>query len=639
LSVAFLLTIAVLGIGAAAPREQAQSPPRAAQATDGTGAISGVVVDGATGRPVPAAVVSLAGPRSSAGDWVRRKVTDDLGRFVFTRLPAFDDFTLSANKNGFTSGRFGQDVPRDARTAPGRRIVLAEGQWFSDARVTIWRPGSIGGRVLDEAGEPVVGVPVRVLAQVSVAGRTHLAAGLVGRTDDRGVYRIAGLEPGRYLVAVPSVQSTIPIGTSSPGLPPDLVKLDVGPAHRLVVNGYVVPPPPSDGRARAYAVTYYPAAQSAVDAAVVELPVSQQLQGIDIQLSPIPSVRVSGVVDAPLEASVGGLTLRLMPAGAEALGIGSEAATAVVSPSGSFTFLNVPAGRYTIIASRSVVQYVTGLPMSNMRYALPGLPGSWGNSSSSGPIPSGSAGTSYVTNGARGPAGFSGRVSITVGDRNLTGVVVPFGPTVTISGRVAWDGEPSAGDAGSLRAEPAYGDPALGILRGSLTRTPGGTFAVTGLLAGEYTLRFTGLTVRSITWQERDYTYRPFDVSDGHDITDVVVTFTTKIARVSGAVRTEQGGVANAAAVLCFPVDRARWSGYGFEPTDIVSDLVSPSGAYRLTALPGGDYFVIAVESSFADAWQAPTFLEAAAVVATRVSVDWGESKTVDLTMKQVRWR
>jgi hypothetical protein len=88
-----------------------------------------------------------------------------------------------------------------------RLSALAEGQWTSDVRVRLWRPGSISGVVRDEQGEALVGVPVRILAGVTAAGRLRWAAGVVTQTDDRGMYRFAGLQKGQYLVHVPSIQS------------------------------------------------------------------------------------------------------------------------------------------------------------------------------------------------------------------------------------------------------------------------------------------------------------------------------------------------------------------------------------------------------------------------------------------------
>lgn len=172
-----------------------------AQPVTGTGAISGVVTDGVTGRPIAGAVIYV-GMAGRAGGGNSRQLTDPKGRFVFTDLPAHDQYFLNASGFGYVNGGYGQTPLRPSQT----RIRLAQGEWFKDAHIQLWPPAAVSGRVFDERGEPVVGVPVRVLAQILVGGRPQIAAGLSTITDDRGAYRIAGLRAGRYFVQVPSVQ-------------------------------------------------------------------------------------------------------------------------------------------------------------------------------------------------------------------------------------------------------------------------------------------------------------------------------------------------------------------------------------------------------------------------------------------------
>src|SRR5690606_32099838 len=108
-----------------------------------------------------------------------------------------------------------------------------------------------------------VGVIVRALARISVAGVTRLAPGPMTETDDRGIYRFGNLRPGRYAVMVPSVVASVPAsaapeqvtgisrarieaaqraGTPLP-VPDPVVEVDSG--TRLVLRGYPIPPPPS----------------------------------------------------------------------------------------------------------------------------------------------------------------------------------------------------------------------------------------------------------------------------------------------------------------------------------------------------------------------------------------------------------
>jgi hypothetical protein len=115
------------------PREQPQT---------GAGAISGVVTDGESRRPVAGALVQL---RGDAGSALRpRQMTDAQGRFIFTDLPACPDFTLSIAHPAYLPGAF-EAVAGVPETV---QIALSQGQWFSDANVSLHKPASISGMVI-----------------------------------------------------------------------------------------------------------------------------------------------------------------------------------------------------------------------------------------------------------------------------------------------------------------------------------------------------------------------------------------------------------------------------------------------------------------------------------------------------------
>jgi hypothetical protein len=165
-------------------------------------------------------------------------------------------------------------------------------------------------------------------------------------------------------------------------------------------------------------------------------------------------------------------------------------------------------------------------------------------------------------------------------------------------------------------------------------------FAIDGLQPGLYTLRFASLgnggRLKSITMDGKDYTNRPIDASGGGDLTGIVVTVTDKAVKLGGSVRDTQGRLADHGAVIAFPVEPEQWSGYGFTPRRIVSTSVSTAGSYQHSSVMAGDYFLIAVNEALAAAWQDPKFLAAAALVATRVTLEWGDVKALDLTLQQV---
>jgi hypothetical protein len=81
----------------------------------------------------------------------------------------------------------------------------------------VWKYAVIGGTVVDEAGEPVVGVGVRALPRNVVGGRERfgnldVTPAPTAVTDDRGMFRLSQLLPGTYVVGIPSTQTTLPIG-------------------------------------------------------------------------------------------------------------------------------------------------------------------------------------------------------------------------------------------------------------------------------------------------------------------------------------------------------------------------------------------------------------------------------------------
>jgi hypothetical protein len=279
-----LVVLLGLVVGRVAARQQA--PPSAAPATSATGAISGVVIDGATGKPIGGARVTLMSNEGPSN--IHSMLTDPQGRFVFMRLPPTSDCEVTASKSGYARGGltrgsgslgFGSNDPYWWTQAA---IALKHGEWVPNVTLTLWRHGGISGRVVDEANEPVVGIPVRALRAILVSGLPHVTAGPIGTTDDRGMYRIASLPPGKYVVMVPSVQSSAPASTSALTLagrrsdaapdqrpPINDVGLNMG-GDRLVIGNYVTPPPATD-RLMAYPTVFYPGARLLASATPIDL--------------------------------------------------------------------------------------------------------------------------------------------------------------------------------------------------------------------------------------------------------------------------------------------------------------------------------------------------------------------------------
>jgi hypothetical protein len=614
----------------------------------GTGAISGVVTDGNTGVPLEGVLVTLSGGR--AGTLGRpQMMTDARGRFIFTHLVAFGDYAISAARMGYVDGGY-KRLPGSS-VAP--RISLRDGEWFPSADVRLWKPASISGTVLDDQNEAVVGVPIRVLAKVRVAGRIRVAAGPSTVTDDRGMYRLSGLSPGEYIVHVPGVQVTYPaeepkaqatapappsgLSVTSNAPDPDAVlRLDGG----LTVSLGPYATPPAGGGAAAYAMAYHPASRSMDTAAVISLDYGDQRQNVDVQLTLLPTVRVSGRVLGPGD-TVAKLPIRLLSVGSEGLGHGAEAAMTTTDATGAFTLLKVPAGDYTLIASRSASEFTLGGGVSPS--SLVPARAFTINSMSSGTV-TGSNGLSMTSRSVAGtPAG--GRTTVSVADRDLDDVVVTLAVGSAVSGHFLWDGSetlPAGAQVPFMRLEPADGDLSLALRSPS---TPGRfdgappspvPFTIDGVLPGKYVFGSPSagrFSIESIEWKGRDMIATPLDVEPDQNVSGVVVRLTSKPIQLTGAVRDGSGAPATGGAVIAFPAQPALWRNFGLSANLFRTGSIVADGTYRLDRILPGEYLLAAVPDEDRPRWVDPDYLASIAGSATRISVTPGSTVTQNLRL------
>ena len=115
------------------------------------------------------------------------RTSDHQGRFTFRGVPA-GRYTLRATRV----------PPPFLAGVPSEVFQVADGQTFDAGFVRLRRGGAISGRITDERGMPVTNMPVAAI-RVSTsdpAARRYDAQ----PTDDRGHFRIYGLEDDDYYV-------------------------------------------------------------------------------------------------------------------------------------------------------------------------------------------------------------------------------------------------------------------------------------------------------------------------------------------------------------------------------------------------------------------------------------------------------
>jgi hypothetical protein len=600
---------------------QAQTP--APPMPNGANVLLGRVVEIGTDAPVGGAMVTLIGHFDASGkpatpNPIPRELPPNLsamttaeGYFVFRNLPA-GLFTATTRAFGYMS----QDFPPTV-------VEIRDSQRPTEFELRVWKYAAIGGRVVDERGEPVTGVPVSALRRVASSTGVLLRRVATGLTDDRGVYRISELAPGDYVAGVLSTTTTLPASVAA-ALDPSAANRTTYSAMRseLIQSGFArtygcptcisnsheghhvgdlvlqrpgapLPPGP-DGRPLGFANTFYPGTSRPRDAIVVPLGSGESRTDVDLSVQLTPTVTVTGVLTGP-EGPMKHMTLHLVPPGTdlddfERAGV----ATAITDGRGAFTFLAITPGEYTL--SSSLVR---------------------------------------LTNELTG----EGRVlwasqSLNVSDTGIARLTLTMQPGVQTSGRVEFRSASGVANLPSQRQVLV-----LFPIRVELSRTlpvvvqPDGTFRSTGNPPGRYFINAS--SPPGWFWQTTSIAGKlvPDEMIElgSAEISGLVLIFGQTTNRVSGRVSSADGAPDPDAAVIVFPADSNAWREGIIMSRRARKVLATSAGSYDIATLAPGDYYLAAVRTRLALNWQDAEFLERLIAGATRVTLGAEDEKIVAL--------
>lgn len=239
--------------------------------------------------------------------------TDRDGRFKLV-VPA-GRYVITVRKTGFVTMQYGQ------KTVDHIPLLLevSDGGLY-DIDFVLPTGGVVSGRVFDQDGRVVIGIRVQALR--SASGATFLSPASSATTDDRGEYRLFGLSPGEYYIAVVPV----PPSTSLRSPP---VK-----SHSTMAD--------------ARGTTFYPAASSA--AAAQRLTIRSGTATVaDITIWPRRLVKISGVALDSAGSPMNRGSVTLLPGEAQLPSLRRDTTTA---NDGTFTLTAIEPGLYTLRASR-----------------------------------------------------------------------------------------------------------------------------------------------------------------------------------------------------------------------------------------------------------------------------------------------
>ena len=154
--------------------------------------VAGSVFQMERGRPSPLAKVRVIARATDTKEILAATKTDARGRYELSGyLPAKVSF--SARKHGY--------FVKTAGGRPDSEIVLecTSADPCGNLDFEMGRAAVVSGRVVDDFGEPLESVEVFMAADDAGNSRTRVAGAT--QTDDRGLFRISGVKPGRYRVA------------------------------------------------------------------------------------------------------------------------------------------------------------------------------------------------------------------------------------------------------------------------------------------------------------------------------------------------------------------------------------------------------------------------------------------------------
>ncbi len=214
---------------------------------------------------------------------------------------------LRVQKPGFTAG---------APTG-NRQDVIELKSSKEGVRLSLSALGIITGNVADENGEPMRGVIIEVLASIVESGLRQTRLERTVTTDDRGAYRIPGLEPGKYyLKATSQGGGSLLFAAENAG------RLDIGDS---------------------FAPVYFGGGQTVESAMPIEIGAAARAQG-NLRLKLEPAFQIRGTLRnfTPRES----VTFALVIAGEE-VPAGPDLFNA---STGAFEFKDVVSGSYVLRA-------------------------------------------------------------------------------------------------------------------------------------------------------------------------------------------------------------------------------------------------------------------------------------------------
>lgn len=298
--VRFLLLTVLVVIGLVFWPQLALAVQSTPEASDSTYKLEGMVVNAETGRPIQRALVEMYSMGKQA------VLTGPQGEFSFDKLGKGTVMVRVMKPGFFALGQHGPTFSmQNVEVGPNRNQVVFK----------LEPECVITGEVTDENGEPVEGATVEALGSHVIEGYRELVPERSGiRTDEDGLFRMAGLQPGKYFLSVKA-----------------------GGAARRILGAQ------SGKTNQSYPlVVYFPGVTDFASATPIDLAPGQRAHA-QLSLSLVPAFRLSGTV-----IGIANFKQVSPPMIVDAIEQPLSNGTRWDSGTGGFEFPSLPAGTYTL---------------------------------------------------------------------------------------------------------------------------------------------------------------------------------------------------------------------------------------------------------------------------------------------------